>query len=173
MAPSGLKPAVFLDRDGVLIEDDDFPHDPALVRWVPGASVAVRALNQAGYWVFVVTNQSGVARGRFSEAVVQTLHNWMNERLAEQGARIDAFEYCPHHPEAQVAAYRQLCSCRKPLPGMLVRLMAAWPVQAATSFMVGDRETDMQAAAAAGLPGYRFTGGSLDAFIAPLLRRPI
>ncbi len=161
--------AAFLDRDGVLIEDDGYPHDPALVRWVPGAAAALRALNQAGYWVFVVTNQSGVARGLYPEAAVPALHGWMNAQLAAQGAHIDAFEYCPHHPEAPLPAFRQACACRKPAPGMLLKLLQSWPVLRAGSFMVGDRESDMAAAAAAGLPGHLFPGGALDGFLLPLL----
>jgi D-glycero-D-manno-heptose 1,7-bisphosphate phosphatase len=167
--PPNARPAAFLDRDGVLIEDDGYPHDPALVRWIPGAAAAVRALNQAGYFVFIVTNQSGVGRGLYPEAAVPALHGWMNQRLAEQGAHIDAFAYCPHHPDAALPAYRLACDCRKPAPGMLLRLLAEWPVDRAASFMLGDRATDMQAAAAAGILGHLFPGGALDAFVAPLL----
>lgn len=163
------RPAAFLDRDGVLIEDIGFPHLPAQVRWMPGAARAVAALNAAGHWVFVVTNQSGVARGLYPESDVPALHAWMNARLGEQGARIDAFAYCPHHPEAAVAAFRTVCACRKPAPGMILRLMAEWPIRRAGSFLVGDRATDLAAAAAAGLPGHLFPGGALDAFLEPLI----
>jgi D-glycero-D-manno-heptose 1,7-bisphosphate phosphatase len=164
------RPAAFLDRDGVLIEDDGYPHDPARIRWMPGAPQAVAALNRAGYRVFVVTNQSGVARGYYPEAAVPALHAWMNEHLAKAGAHIDAFEYCPHHPQAPLAAFRQQCACRKPAPGMILALMARYPVRRAGSFMVGDRATDIAAASAAGLPGHLFPGGRLDAFILPLIQ---
>ncbi|MGK7868414.1 D-glycero-alpha-D-manno-heptose-1,7-bisphosphate 7-phosphatase [Falsiroseomonas sp. E2-1-a20] len=163
------RPAAFLDRDGVLIEDTGFPHDPARVRWIPGAARAVRRLNAAGMLVFVVTNQSGVARGFYPESQVHVLHGWMQGVLAREGARIDAFEHCPHHPEAPLPAFRRDCRRRKPRPGMLLDLMAAWPVDPARSFLVGDRETDLQAAAAAGIAGHLFPGGDLDAFIAPLV----
>ena len=163
------RPAAFLDRDGVLIEDDGYPHDPAQVRWVTGAAAAVARLNRAGYWVFVVTNQSGIARGYYSEDQLRALHGWMAERLAEHGARIDAWEYCPHHPEAPLPAYRRACRCRKPGPGMLEALLARFPVRREGSFLLGDRETDLAAAAAAGLPGHLFSGGNLDTRVAALL----
>jgi len=160
------RPAAFLDRDGVLIEDDGYPHDPALVRWVPGAAAAVALLGRAGYWVFVVTNQSGVARGLYPEAAVPALHGWMNQHLA---GGVDAFEYCPHHPDAPLPAYRQDCACRKPRPGMILALLQRFPVRHQGSFLVGDRASDLAAATAAGLPGHLFPGGRLDAFIAPLV----
>jgi D-glycero-D-manno-heptose 1,7-bisphosphate phosphatase len=161
--------AAFLDRDGVLIEDTGYPHDPAEVRWVPGAAAAVKRLNDAGYYVFVVTNQAGVARGYYPEAQVGVLHRWMADRLAEQAAHVDAFEYCPHHPEAALPGYRLICGCRKPEPGMITSLLAAWPVEAAGSFLIGDKETDLAAAASAGLPGHRFTEGDLADFVASRL----
>jgi len=163
------RPAVFLDRDGVLIVDDHYPHDPAKVQWIPGAWQAVRRLNEAGYFVFVVTNQAGVGRGYYTEATVRHLHRWMAAEMAQAGAHIDAFEYCPHHPEADVAAYRRSCHRRKPGPGMILDLMAHWPVEHAGSFMIGDRSTDVAAAAAAGLPGHLFPSDDLEAFCATSL----
>ena len=162
------RPAVFLDRDGVLIADDGYPHDPAKVQWNPGAAAAVKRLNDAGYYVFVVTNQAGVARGYYPREQVDVLHRWMAGRLAEQGAHIDAWEHRPHHPEGKVAVFRADCRRRKPNPGMIADLLAEWPVQREGSFMVGDRETDL--AAAAGLPGHLYRGGLLDHFLASLVR---
>lgn len=164
------RPAVFLDRDGVLIEDTGYPHDPAEVRWVAGAPEAVARLNRAGFLVFVVTNQSGVARGFYPEERVGALHRWMAARLAEAGARVDAWEHCPHHPEAPLPEFRRDCRRRKPAPGMVEDLLAAWPVERAGSFLVGDKPSDMEAAAAAGIPGHLFPGGSLDAFLGGILR---
>ena len=164
------RPAAFLDRDGVLIEDTGYPHRPEDIRWMPGAAAAVKALSEAGYLVFVVTNQAGVARGYYDEAQVGVMHRRMAGVLAGQGAHVDAFEYCPHHPQAVRPEYRRDCRRRKPRPGMIEDLLAAWPVDSSRSFLVGDRETDMQAAAAAGLPGHLFVGGDLAAFVAGVLR---
>jgi D-glycero-D-manno-heptose 1,7-bisphosphate phosphatase len=160
------RPAAFMDRDGVLIEDDGYPHDPARVRWVPGAMAAIRSLNDAGHFVFVVTNQAGVAHGFYPEAQIGVLHRWMAGELARAGAHVDAFEYCPFHPEATLDAYRQDSPRRKPRPGMIEDLCAAWPVDRAGSFLVGDKATDIAAAEAAGLPGLLFPGGDLAAFLA-------
>jgi histidinol-phosphate phosphatase family protein len=159
------RPAAFLDRDGVLIEDTGYPHDPAAVRWIAGAPEAVARLNRDGFFVFVVTNQSGVARGLYPEAEVHALHRWMAARLAEAGARVDAFEHCPHHPEAPLPAFRRDCRRRKPAPGMIEDLLRGWPVERAGSFLVGDKPSDLTAASAAGLPGHLFPGGDLAAFL--------
>ncbi|MGY4596866.1 D,D-heptose 1,7-bisphosphate phosphatase [Bradyrhizobium sp. GM22.5] len=117
------RPAVFFDRDGVLNEDDGYACDPDKIRWVEGAQQAVKAVNDAGYLAFVVTNQSGIARGFYEERHVCSLHEWMSRELANIGARIDAFEFCPHHPESLIERYRVLCNCRKPEPGMIKALV--------------------------------------------------
>jgi D-glycero-D-manno-heptose 1,7-bisphosphate phosphatase len=145
-----LKPAVFLDRDGVVIEDSHYLGDRDRVRLLPGAAEAVAELNRAGRPVVVVTNQSGVARGLFSEADVHAVHAHLAELLLESGAKIDAFHFCPHHPEADVAAFRVECECRKPKPGMLLRAAAELGLDLAASWLVGDRVTDLEAGAAVG-----------------------
>src|SRR4051812_3180043 len=117
------RPAVFFDRDGVLNEDIGYLYERTKFRWLPGARQAVRAVNDAGYLAFVVTNQSGVARGLYNESDILALHAWMADELAEIGAHIDAFEYCPHHPKATVERYRIPCTCRKPRPGMITGIM--------------------------------------------------
>ena len=164
------RPAAFLDRDGVLIEDTGWPHKPEDARWIPGAAQAVKRLNDAGWLVFVVTNQAGVARGLFPELQVGVMHGWMAHEFAVLGAHVDAFEYSPNHPEAKLEQYRIDCRRRKPRPGMIEDLLAAWPVDAARSFLVGDRDTDIAAARAAGITGHLFEGGDLDTFVARLLR---
>ncbi len=162
--------AVIFDRDGVLNEDAGYVYRPEDLRWVSGAMAAVRRFNDLGWWVFVVTNQSGVARGLYPEERVHALHRWMSARLAETaGARIDAFEHCPHHPEALLPAFRRDCRRRKPAPGMIEDLLRAWPVERAGSFLVGDKPSDLAAAEAAGLPGRLFPGGNLAAFLDEVL----
>lgn len=165
------RPAVFFDRDGVLNLDHDFVHRPDQFDWVTGAPEVIGHLNQLGWRVFVVTNQSGIARGYYEEADVQALHAWMNRDLAAHGAHIDDFRYCPHHPSVGRAPYVGPCACRKPAPGMLLSLMESWPVRRAGSFLVGDKPSDLEAAAAAGLPGHRFGGGDLDRFVRDILAR--
>jgi D-glycero-D-manno-heptose 1,7-bisphosphate phosphatase len=169
-ADAAPQPAVFFDRDGVLNVDRGYPHRAADLEWIAGARRAVRLCNDAGFWVFVVSNQSGVARGLYDEAAVEAFHAAMRRDLAEEDARIDDFRFCPHHPEAVVAAYRKACPYRKPAPGMLLDLMAAWPVDRARSFLVGDKESDLAAARAAGIAAHLYALGPLDAFIEPLLR---
>ncbi len=163
--PAMLRPAVFLDRDGTLNEDTGYVHRWADFHWLSGAKAAIRRLNDAGVLVFVVTNQSGVARGLFGEDAVTALHEKMREDLRTVGAGIDDFRYCPHHPDIGVAPYRRVCACRKPAPGMILDLIAQWPVDAAASVMVGDRESDAQAGRAAGIAAEVVPGGGLERFV--------
>ncbi|SJZ42487.1 D-glycero-D-manno-heptose 1,7-bisphosphate phosphatase [Enhydrobacter aerosaccus] len=159
------RPAAFLDRDGVLNRDDGYVHRIDQVTWIDGAIDAVKWLNDAGYYVFVITNQAGVAHGYYAEEQIHELHGWMAEELQSRGAHVDAFEYCPFHPEGAVDRYRQVSEFRKPKPGMIRRLQQEWPTDPAKSFVIGDRDTDMEAAAAAGLPGFKFPGGNLAEFV--------
>ena len=163
--------AVIFDRDGVLNEDVGYAHRPDQIRWIDGAMAAVRAVNEAGLYAFVATNQSGIARGYYGEPDVTALHHWMNAELARAGARIDAFVYSPYHPEAAVEAYRRDAACRKPTPGMIDDLFARFPVDRARAVMIGDKPSDMAAAAAAGIEGVLFTGGSLLDAVASALAR--
>jgi D-glycero-D-manno-heptose 1,7-bisphosphate phosphatase len=164
------RPAVFLDRDGVLNVDKGYVHAPHQVEWVEGAKEAVKLLNDAGYYVFVITNQAGVAKGLYEEPAIETLHAWMANELAKVGASIDDWRYCPFHPEGQVAAYRAAHPWRKPEPGMILDLFDHWPIERDGSFLVGDRLSDIEAAEAAGLPGWLFEGGDLLAFMRDRLR---
>lgn len=163
------RPALFLDRDGVLNHDDQHVGSVDRLRWIDGAAEAVRLANNLGWYVFVVTNQAGVAKGKYTEADVAILHAWMAARLREAGASIDDWRYCPYHPDAIVTAYRRAHPWRKPAPGMLTDLMANWPVDVGRSLLIGDQLTDLSAAAAAGISAHQFTGGNLHDFILPLV----
>ena len=153
--------AAFLDRDGVLNRDDGYVHRPEQIVWVPGAMDAVRWLNDHGYYVFVVTNQGGVAHGYYSEDHVHALHFWMQQQLQARGAHIDAFEHSPFHPDGVVEAYARESELRKPQAGMLHKLQREWTVELEGSFMVGDRDSDVTAAQAGGVPGHLFAAGNL------------
>jgi D-glycero-D-manno-heptose 1,7-bisphosphate phosphatase len=145
-----LRPAIFLDRDGVVIEDVHYLAAPNQVRFVPGSADAIAALNRAGWPVVIATNQAGVGRGFFTADSVHAVHQHLADQLAGYGARIEAFYFCPHHPAAEVPAYRTACACRKPGPGMLRQAASELGLDLARSWMIGDRESDLQAGAAAG-----------------------
>ncbi len=163
------RPALFLDRDGVLNVDHGYVGTRDRFEWMSGAREAVRRAVTRGWHVFVVTNQSGVARGHYDEAAVHALMRWMGEQVRAAGGTIDDWRYCPTHPEATVTEYRRVSDWRKPGPGMLLDLIRAWELDPTQAIMIGDSESDMLAAAAAGVRGVRFTGGDLAAFTDPLL----
>jgi len=167
----GKRPAAFLDRDGVLNVDNGYVHRPEQLEWIVGAPEAVRLLNEAGYYVIVITNQSGVARGYFDEAAVRQFHAHMQDVLHGHGAHIDAFYYCPHHPEGTVKELAVRCSCRKPNPGMLEQAAREWPIDLGRSFFIGDKDGDMAAAAAFNIRGIKFN--SMANSFTDLVRRAL
>ena len=144
------RPAVFLDRDGVIIEDVHYLKTPDQVRLTPGAGAAVARLNAEGLPVVVVTNQSGVARGYFPVERIDEVHLRLDWLLAEQGAHVDRYYFCPHHPDGTVAAYRVECDCRKPRPGMIHRAALDMGIDLDASYLIGDKVSDLEAGAAAG-----------------------
>ena len=161
-----LKPALFLDRDGVLNEDRGYVHRWEDFRWIAGAKAAVAAFNRAGWLVIVVTNQSGVGRGYYAEADVHALHAHMQADLADAGGRIDAFYHAPQHPEAPQEAYRHPDPpLRKPNPGMILQALQDWPIDRDASILIGDKPSDLEAALRAGIRGVLFEGGDLAAFL--------
>jgi len=145
--------AVFIDRDGTLIEEVGYLDRPERVELFPYSVPAIAALNRAGIRVILVTNQSGVARGFFSEDVVARVHHHIAGLLAEGGARIDAYYYCPHHPDGKLAQYAKRCDCRKPGRGMVDRAVRDLGIVPERSYTVGDRWLDVRLARTVGARG--------------------
>lgn len=148
-----MRPAVFLDRDGTIIEDAGYLHDLESMVVFPWAADAIRKLNDAGFAVVVITNQSGVGQGMITEAFVAATHLALLDSLDEGGADIDAFYYCPHHPEATQERYRTPCHCRKPKPGLVIQAAADLDIDLRQSWMVGDRWRDLECGLSAGCRG--------------------
>jgi D-glycero-D-manno-heptose 1,7-bisphosphate phosphatase len=145
------RPAVFLDRDGTLSEERGFIDRLELLEIFPWTSDAIRLLNRAGFAVVVVTNQSAIGRGIIDLPFLQTVHDTFDRHLAQSGARIDRYYYCPHHPDARLPEYRQACRCRKPGPGMIEQATSELGLDPSQSFMVGDRLIDVACGHAAGV----------------------
>jgi D-glycero-D-manno-heptose 1,7-bisphosphate phosphatase len=168
---TGSRRAAFFDRDGVINHDQGYVGSPDRFELVKGVARAIRLCREAGYLIFVVTNQAGIAHGYFDEDAVKALHEHMRGLLADDGAIIDDIRYCPHHPEAKRAHYRQACPCRKPEAGMILDLAKHWSVDLSRSFLVGDKESDLEAAKRAQLRGFLYREGPLDLFVADVISR--
>nr|WP_321509194.1 HAD-IIIA family hydrolase [uncultured Hyphomonas sp.] len=165
-----VRPAAFLDRDGVLNEDHGYTHRVDDLVWMPGAREAIRLLNDRGYRVIVVTNQAGVARGFYDEDAIGIFHAGMQAQLAEAGAFVDAFYHCPYHADGKVPAYTvEDHPDRKPNPGMILRALEDWHVDKDKSFLIGDKPSDMEAARRVGLPGHLYAGGNLQALVSDII----
>src|SRR5262245_61896553 len=149
----GVKPAIFLDRDGTLIEERGYLDRLELIEPFPWTSGALRRLRDAGYALVLVTNQAGVARGYFDEAFVQQAHRHLATLLAADGVVLDGYYYCPHHPEGTVTGYKRTCRCRKPGPGMVEQAAADLGLDVGRSFVIGDKWLDVELAANAGAQG--------------------
>lgn len=163
------RPGVIFDRDGVLIVDHGYVGDIDRLEWIPGARRAIRRLNRAGVAVAVASNQSGVARGFYDLAAVDTLHAALAADLAEDQAWIDAIAICPFLPDAPVAAFAHPDHPdRKPNPGMILRLIGELNLDPALTLVIGDKGSDLEAARRAGVAGLLFAGGDLDDFLTAL-----
>jgi D-glycero-D-manno-heptose 1,7-bisphosphate phosphatase len=145
--------AVFLDRDGVICTEEGYISEPGQLRLIPGSADAIRLFNENGIAAIVVTNQSGVARGFFTEETVAAVNRAMHERLEEQGAYLDAVYYCPHHPDGVVEKYRRVCDCRKPATGLLRQAADECNLDLKRSYLVGDKLSDIECAVRSGLKG--------------------
>ena len=145
------KIAVFLDRDGVINQDTGYVSCVDDFHFIDGTIEALQILKKKGYCLVVVTNQSGIARGYFTEEQFMSLTEWMDWSLADRDVDLDGIYFCPHHPTAGVGEYRQECTCRKPAPGMLLDAAKDLKIDLANSYMVGDKAGDLQAAKAAGV----------------------
>lgn len=158
--------AVFLDRDGVLNVDHGYTHKPETLEWQPGAREAVAAIKNAGYLAIVVTNQSGIARGYYTEVQMDAFHSEMNAQLKRIGTHIDAFYFCPYHAKATVSKYLHADHPdRKPNPGMILRAVKDWSIDLSASFLVGDKTGDIEAARRASVTGLLYGSGRLDDLI--------
>ncbi len=166
--------ALILDRDGLLNVDHGHVGSRDRFDWMPGALAAVAAASARGWHVFIATNQSGIARGYYTEADLAALQRWIEDAALAAGGTFDDWRFCPNHPEAPLAAYRRADDWRKPGPGMLLDLARAWGLDPSRCVMVGDHDSDRAAAAAAGMEGHVFTGGDgtdLHGFVTALLVR--
>jgi D-glycero-D-manno-heptose 1,7-bisphosphate phosphatase len=147
------RPAVFLDRDGTLIADAEYLSDSAQIRLYSKTPQALKLLRRAGFYLFVVSNQSGVARGYFPESMVGKVHRRLQQMLKAKGARIDSFFYCPHYPGGKIKAYGKVCDCRKPKIGMIKQAVRKYSLDLKKSFVVGDKMDDLLLARNAKLAG--------------------
>ncbi|MBF0861005.1 HAD family hydrolase [Gluconobacter kanchanaburiensis] len=166
LPPLLRRPAVFLDRDGVINRDFGWVGTPDRFEWEPGVLETIAGLTQDGYHLFIVTNQSGIARGFYSEADLQALMTWVVDMIRSHGGTIDDWRYCPMHPEAPLPQYRAISENRKPAPGMILDLIQAWSLDPDRCVLFGDQPSDMQAAAAAGIQSVPVGPSSLFQLVA-------
>jgi D-glycero-D-manno-heptose 1,7-bisphosphate phosphatase len=146
-------PAIFIDRDGTINEDIGYLSSLDELIIYPFAAEAIRLINDAGLKAIIVTNQSGIARGLYTEQTLAAIHAVMIEELTREGARIDAIYYCPHHPRIGDERYRKTCACRKPRPGMLAEAAREHAIDLARSYVIGDKASDINLATNAGARG--------------------
>lgn len=161
--------AVFFDRDGVLNVDKDYLHTIDDFEWIDGAKESIVFLTKNNYTVFVVTNQSGIARGFYTIDDMKKLHEYMLTEIKEAGGNIEKFYFCPHLPGGKVKEYAIECDCRKPKPGLLLQALREYAIDKEHSFLIGDKPRDVESAAAAGIKGYLYESGNLLHFVKKIL----
>jgi D-glycero-D-manno-heptose 1,7-bisphosphate phosphatase len=145
------RPAVFIDRDGTISEEVGYINHPSRFRLFPYTAAAIKLLNDQGWLAVVITNQAGVARGYFTESMIEAVHDSLRRELGEKGARVDGIYYCAHHPSVGEPPYRQECDCRKPKPGLVTRASKELGIALKQSWMIGDRYGDIELARNAGV----------------------
>lgn len=156
------KPAIFFDRDGVLNVDVGYLYKIEDFQWIDGAIEAIKYCNDKDYYVFVITNQSGVARGYYREDDIHKLHQWMNEDLYKYSAHIDEFFYCPHHIKGVIPEYSFDCECRKPKIGMIKQALEKYDINIEKSLLIGDKDSDIECAKNVGINSIKFNGEKLN-----------
>ncbi len=164
--------AIFLDKDGTLVQDVPYNVDPASIRLMPGAAEGLQRLYHAGFKLFVFTNQSGIARGYFPEEALSPLREHLRALLAQMGVRLDGFYYCPHLPGGTIARYAIRCSCRKPLPGLVLRAAKEHAIDLASSWAIGDILDDIEAGRRAGCSTILINNGNETEWVISPLREP-
>ena len=167
-----MKKAIFIDKDGTLIEDVPYNVDPALIFFTDGAIEALQTFRQLGFSLIVVSNQSGIARGFFSERDFHHLRAGLDEKLAAHGITLDGFLYCPHHPEGKVVPYNVSCDCRKPQPGMILKAAEEHGIDLSRSWMIGDILNDVEAGNRAGCKTLLLNNGNETEWVMSDLRAP-
>lgn len=145
-----MNKAVFLDKDGTIIEDVGYMNSPQQIKFLPGSIEAIKMLNETGFKVVVISNQAGVARGLVTEDMLQTIDKVLHRGILNGGAHLDGIYYCPHHPEHGVYPYKQVCECRKPHPGLIKKAQHDLQIDLSQSYMIGDKATDIEAGKGAG-----------------------
>lgn len=143
--------AAFIDRDGVINEERNYVHRIEDFAILPGVFEGLRLLRNAGYQIVIVTNQAGIARGYYNEATLERLHQYLRELLVAEGLKLDAIEFCPHHPQGTVPGYARECDCRKPAPGMLLHAAQQLRIDLSRSVLIGDKGSDIEAGRRAGV----------------------
>ncbi|MBS1061549.1 HAD family hydrolase [Gluconobacter wancherniae] len=166
------RPAVFLDRDGVINEDHGWVGTRERFHWTPNLFGALRRLTDFGYHVFIVTNQSGIARGFYTETDLHDLMTWVVDEIRKHGGTIDDWRFCPFHPNASIEQYRKTSNWRKPAPGMILDLASKWKPDLSRSVLYGDQETDLQAAINSGIPAVKVGPETLASFVDSSFPKP-